>query len=481
MARARSFPYNWCTMNPPDDNARGLLRLIPQVNELAASAEQAPGCGGVPRQVITRASRELTERLRLDILAGRDLSEEDLSMEKLASEVGAAAAGLMRPSLRRVINATGVVLHTNLGRSPLSPDALAAVLAASEGYCNLEYDVQAGERSSRQAHVEDLLRSLTGASAAFAVNNNAAAVLLVLTALARGRDVIVSRGELVEIGDSFRLPDIMHQSGARLVEVGTTNRTRPSDYLNAIGPDTALIMKIHQSNFRIVGYSEDVSLAELVAIGRQQFIPVVEDMGSGCLADLAGVGLAGEHTAAQSIEAGADLVTFSGDKLLGGPQAGIIIGSSDYVESVSRHPLARAVRIDKMSVAALEATLRACLDPEKAFADIPALRMLSEPADVVRARARRLKRMLGRAGEVAGEIVSEESRAGGGSLPVAEIPTWCLRLTHSSRPAEALERELRSADTPVLGRVKDGALLLDLRTVADAELPVLAKAIRDLD
>ncbi|HEY5493293.1 MAG TPA: L-seryl-tRNA(Sec) selenium transferase [Candidatus Anoxymicrobiaceae bacterium] len=468
-------------MNPPDDNARGLLRLIPQVNELAASAEQAAACDGVPRQVITRVAREVTESLRTEILSGHPVAEEDLSMEKLELEVCAAAARLMRPSLVKVINATGVVLHTNLGRSPLSIDALDAVKEASGGYCNLEYDVGSGERGSRQQHVEELLRSLTGASAAYAVNNNAAAVLLVLTALARGREVIVSRGELVEIGDSFRLPDIMHQSGARLVEVGTTNRTRPSDYLNAIGPDTALIMKIHPSNFRIVGYSEDVSLAELVAIAGPQFIPVVEDMGSGSLVDLAPAGLPGEHTAAQSIEAGADLVTFSGDKLLGGPQAGIIVGSSDYVESVRRHPLARALRIDKMSVAALEATLRAYLDPEKAFRDVPALRMLSEPADAVRARARRLKRMLGAAGELTCEIVSEESRAGGGSLPLTGIPTWCLRLTHSSRPAESLERELRAGEPPVLGRVKDDALLLDLRTVADADLPLLAGAIHDLD
>jgi L-seryl-tRNA(Ser) seleniumtransferase len=468
-------------MNPPDDNARGLLRLIPQVNDLAASTEQAAACDGVPRQVITRVAREVTESLRTEILSGHLVAEEDLSIEKLEIEVCAAAAMLMRPSLVKVINATGVVLHTNLGRSPLSIDALDAVKEASGGYCNLEYDVESGERGSRQHHLEELLRSLTGASAAYAVNNNAAAVLLVLTALARGREVIVSRGELVEIGDSFRLPDIMHQSGARLVEVGTTNRTRPSDYLNAIGPDTALIMKIHPSNFRIVGYSEDVSLAELVAIAGPQFIPVVEDMGSGSLVDLAPAGLPGEHTAARSIEAGADLVTFSGDKLLGGPQAGIIVGSSDYVESVRRHPLARALRIDKMSVAALEATLRSYLDPEKAFQDVPALRMLSEPADAVRARARRLKRMLGATGALAVEIVGEESRAGGGSLPLTVIPTWCLRLTRSSRPAESLERELRAGEPPVLGRVKDDALLLDLRTVADADLPLLAGAIHDLD
>ena len=468
-------------MNPPDDNAKGFLRLIPQVNDLVEAAASSEG--GAPRQVLTRVARELTERLRAQILSGRELGEADLSLEKLAAEVSASAGALMRPSLRKVINATGVVLHTNLGRAPLSATAQAAVSDAAGGYSNLEYDLASGERGSRQDHVEGLLRILTGAGAGFAVNNNAAAVLLVLTALARGREVIVSRGELVEIGDSFRLPDIMHSSGARLVEVGTTNRTRASDYLNAIGPDTALLMKIHQSNFRIVGYTEDVSLDQLVEIGRQHFIPVVEDMGSGCLVDLARAGLTGEHTAGESIEAGADLVTFSGDKLLGGPQAGIIVGSADYVESVRRHPLARAVRADKMSLAALEATLRQSIDPDTAFEEVPALRMLAEPADSVRARARRLKRMVADvlARGLVGEIQADSSRAGGGSLPTAEIETWCLRLSRPDRPAESLERELRAAEPAVLGRVKEGFLLLDLRTVSDAELPLLARAINDLD
>jgi len=471
------------TMNPPDENRQGLLRLIPQVNELVESVDSSTAVQGIPRNVVTHAAREVVDDARDAILSGKGISEADLSLSSLGDRVAAEAARLMRPSLRKVINATGVILHTNLGRSPLSAAALESVRDACVGYSNLEYRLADGQRGSRQDHVGELLRWLTGADAALVVNNNAAAVLLVLAALAKGREVVVSRGELVEIGDSFRLPDIMHQSGARLIEVGTTNRTRASDYSNAIGPDTALIMKIHQSNFRIVGYTEDVPLAELVELGRQHFVPVVEDMGSGSLLDLAPAGLTGEHTAAASIAAGTDLVTFSGDKLLGGPQSGIIVGSREYVEAVRKHPLARALRIDKMSVAALESTLRACLDPAAAFKELPALRMMAEPEDAVRARARRLKRAVDSAG-LAGfetEVVAEVSRAGGGSLPTAEIPTYCVRITHESLSADTIEERLRGAEPPVLARVKDEALLLDLRTVADAEVRLLSHAIASLD
>ena len=311
------------------------------------------------------------------------------------------------------------------------------------------------------------------------VNNNAAAVLLVLTALARGREVVVSRGQLIEIGDSFRLPDIMQVSGAVLVEVGTTNRTRIEDYRNAIGPETALIMKIHPSNFRIVGYSQDVSLHELVELGGQQFIPVVEDLGSGSLVDLGPLGLSGEHTAAESLAGGADLVTFSGDKLLGGPQAGLIVGSREYVDAVRKHPLARALRVDKMTVAALEATLREYLDPEGAWRSVPALKMLSEPKSSVGRRARRLKRRIERAGpaNITCRVISEVSRAGGGSLPTGEIPTCCLSVTHTHLSAPALDKVLRDADPAVLPRVKDGTVLLDLRTVGDDEIADLARVI----
>lgn len=471
-------------MNPPDETRQGLLRLLPQVNDLVDAVASSPGAREVPRQVITRAAREVVETLRGRILDQADsVTAAELSIETLAAVVAGEADLLMRPSLRGVINATGVVLHTNLGRSPLSEKALEALLSTARGYSNLEYRIASGERGSRQEHLEDLLCWLTGAEAAFVVNNNAAAVLLVLAALAKDRDVIVSRGQLVEIGDSFRLPDIMHQSGARLVEVGTTNRTKPSDYSNAIGPDTAALMLIHKSNFRIVGYTEEVSLAKLVEIGRQHMVPVVEDMGSGCLVDLDRVGLGGEHTVSQSVEAGADLVTFSGDKLLGGPQAGIIVGTSAYVDSVRKHPLARALRLDKLCVAALEATLRSYLEPRCAWSEIPALRMLSEPPESVKARANKLKRQVDKAGTLGMtcEVVREVSSAGGGSLPTAEIPTWCVRVSHELYSAEELERRLRAGQPAVLARVKGESALFDLRTVTDAELPVLARAIAALD
>jgi len=468
-------------MNPPDERTRELLRLIPQVNELADQVMSAEEASHLPKQVVLDATRRVLDSARASILAAQNEapSPAGLDITALAGEVVSEARNALRPHLRKVINATGVVLHTNLGRAPISRGALEAAMEVSSGYCNLEYRLDEGERGSRQEHFESLLCSLTAAEGALVVNNNAAAVLLVVAALARGREVVVSRGQLVEIGDSFRLPDIMSQGGASLVEVGTTNRTRLSDYSNAIGPETALIMKIHQSNFRIVGYTEEVPLRELVELGEQHFIPVVEDLGSGSLVGLAPLGLAGEHTAAESIAHGADLVTFSGDKLLGGPQAGIIVGSKEYVKAVREHPLARALRVDKMTVAALEATLRDYLDPDRAFSEIPALRMLSEAPESVRLRANRLKRLLDRskAGRFDCKVVPEVSRAGGGTLPTAEMPTYCLSLTHATITCAALEERLRLGDPAVLPRVKDDRILFDLRTVSDGEVPVLAKLI----
>lgn len=468
-------------MNPPDERTRELLRLIPQVNELADQVMSAEEASHLPKQVVLDATRRVLDSARASILSGLDEapSPAGLDITALAREVLVEARNALRPRLRKVINATGVILHTNLGRAPVSRGALEAAMEVSSGYCNLEYRLDEGERGSRQEHLESLLCSLTSAEGALVVNNNAAAVLLVVAALARGREVVVSRGQLVEIGDSFRLPAIMSQGGASLVEVGTTNRTRLSDYSNAIGPETALIMKIHQSNFRIVGYTEEVPLRELVELGEQHFIPVVEDLGSGSLVGLASLGLAGEHTAAESIAHGADLVTFSGDKLLGGPQAGIIVGSKEYVKAVREHPLARALRVDKMTVAALEATLRDYLDPDRAFSEIPALRMLSEAPEAVRLRANRLKRLLDRskAGRFDCKVVPEVSRAGGGTLPTAEMPTFCLSLTHATITCAALEERLRLGDPAVLPRVKDDRILFDLRTVSDGEVPVLAKLI----
>jgi len=471
-------------MNPPDKEKRELLRRIPQVNELVESMESDAETAGVPRQVLLEATRRVLDEARRAILSSGPLPEASgLEPGTLARQVAREVEGAMRISLRKVINATGVVLHTNIGRSPLPASAMCALERTCGGYCNLEYRLDDGVRGTRQEHLEPLLCALTGAGGAMVVNNNAAAVLLVLRALARGREVIVSRGQLIEIGGSFRLPDIMQESGATLVEVGTTNRTRISDYRNAIGPDTALIMKIHQSNFRIVGYSEDVSLRELVKLGNQHFIPVVEDLGSGSLVDLSPSGLTGEHTARQSLDGGADLVTFSGDKLLGGPQAGLIVGSREYVDAVGKHPLARALRVGKMTVAALEATLREYLYPEGAREAVPALRMLFEPEESVRRRARRLKRRIDRAGaaNISCRVINEASRAGGGSLPTAEIPTCCLAVTHSGLSAPDLEKRLRGSDPAVLPRVKDDTVLLDLRTVSDDEVAVLAGIIASID
>jgi L-seryl-tRNA(Ser) seleniumtransferase len=432
---------------------------------------------GIPRGVLISAARSVLDATRAMLLSTSPgiVNSADLEIEVIREKILEEARKTMKPDFRRVINATGVVLHTNLGRAPLSPSAMETVREVSEGYSNLEQRVETGERGSRQEHLEPLLCRLTGAEAAIVVNNNAAAVLLVLSALAREREVIVSRGQLVEIGDSFRLPDIMKQSGAVLVEVGTTNRTCLADYKKAIGPETALMMRVHQSNYRIVGYTEDVPLGELVDLGKQYSIPVAEDLGSGSLVDLDAKGLPGEHAVSESIRQGADLVTFSGDKLLGGPQAGIIVGSRRHIEALRRHPLTRALRVDKMTVGALEATLLEYLDPEGVWKKVPALRMLTEPLESVKRRAARLRRILDRAAPAGLEyfVIQDISRAGGGSLPTAEIPTYCLSVSHGQLSSAALEERLRKADPPVLGRLKDDRLFLDMRTVADVEVSVL--------
>lgn len=468
-------------MDSPKRDKQELLRKIPQVGELLEIIDAEARSGNVPRVIAADSVRKVLEEARSAILgdSGPCPSAIDLSPESLAERAFDEMERAAAMSIRNVINATGVVLHTNIGRSPLCESAIEAVIDVSKGYCNLEYRLEDGARGSRQEHLEGLICRLTDAGGAMVVNNNAAAATLVLTALAHGREVVISRGELVEIGDSFRLPDIMQQSGARLVEVGTTNRTRIEDYVNAIGPDTALLMKIHQSNFRIAGYGGQVGLEKLVDLGRQHFIPVVEDLGSGSLVDLDSIGLHGEHTAMESLAEGADIVTFSGDKILGGPQAGLIVGSSEYVDSIRKHPLARAIRIDKMTIAALEATLRVYLDPEKPWEKLPVLRMLSEPKESVKKRVSRLKRKLDRSRPDGLEyrVVEDTSRAGGGSLPTAEIPTYCLSLEHPGLSAALVEERLRNSEPPVVSRVKDQKVLLDMRTVREEEIEMLADII----
>ena len=420
------------------------LRDLPLVDELARTSDD-PLAVGAARTVLARA--------REQIRGGSDPG--DLG-EQLRAELHAARA----PRLRRVLNATGVIVHTNLGRAPLAASALEQVIEAARGYSNLEYDLEAGARGTRQAHVTELVRRLTGAEAALVVNNNAAAVLLALAALAEGREVLVSRGELIEIGDGFRIPDVLARSGARLVEVGTTNRTSAADYERAIGPDTALLLRVHQSNFRVVGFTEQPSVEDLAAVAAQHGLPLVDDLGSGVL-----VSLEGEPSARGSLAAGADLVCFSGDKLLGGPQAGIVVGRADLVDRLRRHPLQRALRADKLTLAALEGTLGLYLDPERALREVPVLRMLNEPLETVRERAERL------AAAVGGEIEETVGRVGGGALPLAELPSYACAVE------ESLVEPLRLGEPPVVGVLRDGRLLLDCRTLTDAEAEEVAAAV----
>jgi L-seryl-tRNA(Ser) seleniumtransferase len=423
------------------------LRDLPSVDELLRDERVA----AEPRVLAVAAARSALEHARAEIKAGRDAGPlVDAVLEQIERA--------RRPALRRVLNATGVLVHTNLGRAPLSAPALERVAEVGGGYSNLEYDLADGERGSRQDHLAPLLSRLTGGEAALVVNNNAAAVLLALAALADGREVVVSRGELIEIGDGFRIPDVLARSGAKLVEVGTTNRTRAADYERAIGPDTALILRVHQSNFRVVGFSELPRLVELAELAGRHELPLVDDLGSGALAPIGD-----EPTPAESLRAGADLVTFSGDKLLGGPQAGIVVGRRELVERLRRHPLQRALRADKLTLAALEGTLAAVLDPD--LGEIPVLRMLHEPIERVRERAARLAAVVG------GEVEETVARVGGGALPLAEVASAACAVE------EELALPLRAAEPPVIGIVRDGRLLLDCRTLTDAELDEVATAV----
>jgi L-seryl-tRNA(Ser) seleniumtransferase len=390
-----------------------------------------------------------------------------------------ALAAAAHTSLRRVINATGVIIHTNLGRSPLAAAAQAQLLETASYYSNLEYDLARGERGSRHDHLEGLLREITGAEAALVLNNNAGAVLLALKALAEGREVIVSRGQLVEIGGSFRMPEIMAASGAIMREVGTTNKTHLRDYEGAITLDTAMLLKVHPSNFRVTGFTSEVALPELVALGRRYQLLVVEDLGSGCLVDLSRYGIEREPTVQETLKAGVDLVLFSGDKLLGGPQAGLALGERSAVARLRRHPLTRALRPDKMTLAALEATLRLYLDEPQALAAIPTLRMLTRPEKELERLAGTLARSLRRrgGGRLKVEVRPSVARVGGGSLPTTSLPSRALALDWPPLAPHQLEERLRQAQPPIIGRVEQGALLLDLRTLLPEEERLLLTAL----
>jgi L-seryl-tRNA(Ser) seleniumtransferase len=454
------------------------LRALPSVDALLLSLEGVAALRDIPRRRLTETVRDVLAAERRRVL---EAGGAPLAIDALAERVAGLLARGGAFSLAPVINATGVVLHTNLGRALLSPLARERLVSAAQAYSNLEMDVARKERGSRYSHLEGLLRRLTGAPASLVVNNCAAAVLLALETLAHGKEVVVSRGELIEIGGEFRIPDIMRRAGAVLREVGTTNRTHLKDYAAAIGPETGLLLKVHASNYRVVGFTASVSTAEVVELGRARGVPVMEDLGSGCLVDLTRYGFPHEPTVPEVVAAGVDLVSFSGDKLLGGPQAGIVVGRGDLVERLARNPLNRALRIDKFTVAALEATLYA-YEAGDALTTIPTLAMLTEPLASIRARARRLLRRLpaGAAHALGAAIVESRSQVGGGALPTVELPTAALALGSAARPAQGLDEALRLARPPVLGRLADDRLLLDCRTIQAAEVPVLGAILTAL-
>ncbi len=453
-----------------------LLRQIPKVDELMKQPRLQELCGTIPAQKVTEAVRRILEDLRGAILSGS--IEELPAVEALCDKVVAEAGKQAEYSLRKVINATGIILHTNLGRACISDRAAAAAREVAQSYSTLEYNLQAGRRGTRYSHVEELLCKLTGAESALVVNNNAAAVLLILSDMAQGGQVITSRGELVEIGGSFRVPDIMEACGAELKEVGTTNKTHLRDYDRAITEKTRALMKVHTSNYRIVGFTETPSLAELVALGHERGLPVIEDLGSGCLVDLQQFGIYGEPTVQDSIRAGVDVVSFSGDKLLGGPQAGIIVGKKAIVDKLKKHPLTRAMRVDKMTLAALEATLRSY---DAGLTDeIPTISMLSATPEKLRSKADTLCALMLAAG-VQAEVLPTEGQVGGGSVPTQMLPSFAVAVQPSGVNLDTLETNLRLGSPAVIGRINRDRFLLDVRTLWEKDFEAIVKAVAEAE
>ncbi|HYA32184.1 MAG TPA: L-seryl-tRNA(Sec) selenium transferase, partial [Thermodesulfovibrionales bacterium] len=403
----------------------------------------------------------------------------DVSLESIIPDISVTIERLSTLSLRPVINATGIVIHTNLGRAVLSERIMENVRKVATGYSNLEYDISSGRRGKRYMHIRRLLREITGAEDGFAVNNNAAAVLLCLSTLAQGREVIVSRGELVEIGGSFRIPDVMAHSGALLREVGTTNKTHMRDYAHAVSATTALLLKVHQSNYRITGFTEDVPIEKLVALGHDRGIPVMYDLGSGCLMNLKPYGIHSEPSVQEIVKSDVDLVSFSGDKLLGGPQAGLIVGKREFIERLQKNPLTRAVRIDKLTLAALEATLMEYADEEKIKERIPTMKMLLEEPEKIKARAKKIALLLKRDTKcVSVEIIKDSSQAGGGSLPEVNFPTYTVEIRPEGISVNVLEERLRMGKPALISRIRGDALVLDARTISDREAAVAVKCVR---
>jgi L-seryl-tRNA(Ser) seleniumtransferase len=452
------------------------LRRIPAVDQLLKRPDAATRVAELGREPLVAALRGVLQELRGTLRAGGAaglMPDPETLLDRAADRVRAD----LRPRLGRAVNAMGVILHTGLGRAVLSPAALRAIAAEQRGYSLLEVDRDSGERSQREVHVSDLLRRVTGAEATTVVNNNAGATLLVLAALASGREVIVSRGQLIEIGGSFRLPDVMRASGVRLVEVGTTNKTHLHDYERAITPETALLMRAHSSNYRVVGFTASVEIADLVALGRKRGIPVVDDIGSGALVDLAPYGITDEPRVQESVKAGADVILFSGDKLLGGPQAGILAGKAETVARIRRHPLFRALRVDKLTLTALEATLRLFLDPDRLWREHPTLRMIARPKAELDAEARRIAGRLAGCGGIEVEVVEDASEVGGGSVPTLRLPTSVVAVRPRACSPDALAARLRANDPPVFARISRDRVLIDPRTLQDGEADEVVAAL----
>jgi len=460
---------------------QNILRSLPAVDELLNQAPIKELTQVFPRQLVLNTIREELEACRQEIIAREDAPFiiEDANANRFVYRIADQIKKNARLNLQKVINATGIIIHTNLGRAPLAPRVLENLCSIAEGYCNLEHDLERGERGSRYHNVDKLLRELSGAESALVVNNNAAAVLVALNTLAKSREAIVSRGELIEIGGSFRLPDIMHQSGCVLKEVGTTNKTRVSDYQQAISQETALFLAAHTSNYRILGFTEQVPLKELVSLGRRFDLPVMQDLGSGNFVDLTPYGLEQEPTVPQTLQTGVDVITFSGDKLLGGPQAGIILGKKIYLDEIKRNPLLRAIRVDKFTLAALEVTLREYLDVDKAIQSIPVLQMLTAPYEQMKKKATSLSRRLKARVSEAFEIGVEDdfSQAGGGSLPLQQIRTRVVTLMPRSFSVVELDKRLRNHHPAIVARVSQERLIMDVRTVFPQEIPIIVNAL----
>ena len=465
------------------ENQQKLLRKLPGVDHVLEQARRVTFFDNIPNSVVVNAIRETLADLRNSILTGKgDIRQESLSEDRIIELVEMLAQKAMSLNLKNLVNATGIVVHTNLGRSLLPREVIENIDAIAGRYSNLEYDLDAGKRGSRFSHVEDVICEISGAQAALVVNNNAGAVLLCLDTIARGREVIVSRGELVEIGGSFRIPDVMEKSGSFIREVGTTNRTHRSDYEKAVNENTALLLKVHRSNYSVIGFTSEVSLKELVDIGNRHNRPVMEDLGSGTFIDFSKYGLVKEPTVQESVTAGADVVTFSGDKLLGGPQTGIIVGKKVLLEQIKKNPLARALRIDKLTLAALEVILRLYRDEAKAVRKIPTLQMLTMDINEIGQRASKLLESLKgiAASRLQIDLMDLSSKAGGGALPLLELPSKCLKIKCEGLSANALEVAMRKNSPPIIGRIENDAFIMDPRTLQDEELPIIESAFKHI-